>query len=147
VQLALAIIVGLGLLTIPRDRKFWGFVAAAIFSIIVDGIITAAWAMVIVPEEYRLAATFALFGGYLTIPAIGFAVYCGLVTPSRVTVWIYAVTLTIALKCAAIILITAPSSAFISYTAIVLIAMLSVVLPLRFGFARNQPRMDASEHE
>jgi hypothetical protein len=147
VQFALAIIVGLGLLTIPRDRKFWGFVAAAIFSIIVDGIITAAWAMVIVPEEYRLAATFALFGGYLTIPAIGFAVYCGLVTPSRVTVWIYAVTLTIALKCAAIILITAPSSAFISYTAIVLIAMLSVVLPLRFGFARNQPRMDANEHE
>ena len=92
----MAIIVGLGLLTIPRDRKFWGFVAAAIFSIIVDGIITAAWAMVIVPEEYRLAATFALFGGYLTIPAIGFAVYCGLVTPSRVSVWIYAATLTIA---------------------------------------------------
>jgi hypothetical protein len=147
VQLALAVIVGLRLLTIPRDRKFWGFVAAAVFSVLVDGIITAAWAMVIVPEEYRLAATFGLFGGYLTIPSIGFAVYCGLVNPSRVSVWIYAVTLTIALKCAAIILITAPSSAFISYTAIVLIAVLSVVLPLRFGFARNQPRMDANEHE
>jgi hypothetical protein len=100
-----------------------------------------------VPEEYRLAATFGLFGGYLTIPAIGFAVYCGLVSPSRVSVWIYAVTLTIALKCAAIILITVPSSAFISYTAIVLIAVASVILPLRFGFARNQPRMDANQPE
>ena len=147
VQLGLAIIVGLGLLTMPRDRKFWGFVAAAIFSVLVDGIITAAWAMVIVPEEYRLAATFALFGGYLTIPAIGFAVYCSLVTPSPVSVWIYAVALTIALKCAAIILITAPSLAFISYTAIILIALASVVLPSRFGLANNQPRMDANEHE
>jgi hypothetical protein len=141
VQLALAIIVGLGLLTIPRDRKFWGFVATAIFNVLVDGIITAAWAMVIVPEEYRLAATFGLFGGYLTIPAIGFAVYCGLVSPSRVSVWIYAVTLTIALKCAAIIRIAVPSSAFISYTAIVLIAVVSVVLPLRFGLAKPGPRI------
>src|ERR1700757_3269782 len=146
-QLALAIIVGLGLLTTLRDRKFWGFVAAAIFSVLVDGIITAAWAMVIVPEEYRLAATFALFGGYLTIPAIGFAVYCSLVTPSPVSVWIYAVALTIALKCAAIILVTAPSLAFISYAAIILIALASVVLPSRFGLANNQPRMDANEHE
>jgi hypothetical protein len=146
-QLGLAIIVGLGLLTIPRDRKFWGFVAAAVFGVVVDGIITAAWAMVIVPEEYRLAATFGLFGNYLTIPAIGFAVYCSLATPSPVSVWIYAVTLTIALKCAAIILITVPSFAFISYTAIILIALASVVLPLRFGFAKNQPRMDANEHE
>jgi hypothetical protein len=146
-QLGLAIIVGLGLLTIPRDRKFWGFVAAAVFSVLVDGVITAAWAMVIVPEEYRLAATFGLFGSYLAIPAIGFAVYCSLVTPSPVSVWIYAVTLTIALKCAAIILITVPSFAFISYTAIILIALASVVLPSRFGFTRNQPRMDGNEHE
>jgi hypothetical protein len=146
-QLALAIIVGLGLLTTLRDRKFWGFVAAAIFTILVDGIITTAWAMVIVPQEYRLAATFALFGGYLTIPAIGFAVYCSLVSPTRVSVSIYAVTLTIALKCAAIILITVRSLAFISYTTIILIALVSVVLPLRFGLAKNQPRMDANEHE
>jgi hypothetical protein len=143
----LAIIVGLGLLTTLRDRKFWGFAAAAIFTILVDGIITTAWAMVIVPQEYRLAATFALFGGYLTIPAIGFAVYCSLVSPSRVSVSIYAVTLTIALKCAAIILITVRSLAFISYTTIILIALVSVVLPLRFGLAKNQPRMDANEHE
>ena len=146
-QLALAIIVGLGLLTTLRDRKFWGFVAAAIFTILVDGIITTAWAMVIVPQEYRLAATFALFGGYLTIPAIGFAVYCSLVSPSRVSVSIYAVTLTIALKCAAIILITVRSLAFISYTTIILIALVSVVLPLKFGLAKNQPRMDANKHE
>jgi hypothetical protein len=141
VQLGLAIIVGLGFLKIPRDRKFWGFVAAAIFSILVEGSIAAAWAMVIVPEEFRLAATFGLFGGYLTIPAIGFAVYCSLVTPSRVSVWIYAVTLTIALKCAAIILITIRSLAFISYAAIILIALVSVVLPLRFGFAKPDPRI------
>ena len=140
VQLGFAIIVGLGLLTIPRDRKFWGFVVAAIFSVLVDGIIATAWAMVIVPEEYRLAATFALFGGYLTIPAIGFAVYCSLVTPGRVSVWIYAVTLTIALKCAAIIRIEVRSLAFISYTVIILIALASVVLPLRFGLGKPDPR-------
>jgi hypothetical protein len=139
-QLGIAIIVGLGLLTIPRDRKFWGLVAAAIFCVLVDATIAAAWAMVIVPEEYRLAATFGLFGGYLTIPAIAFGVYCSLITPSTVSVWIYAATLTIALKCAAIILITVPSLAFISYTAIILIALASVVLPLRFGFAKTDPR-------
>jgi hypothetical protein len=139
VQLGLAIIVGLGLLKIPRDRKFWGFVAAAIFSVLVDGTISAAWAMVIVPEEYRLAATFGLFGSYLMIPAIGFAVYCSLVTPSRVSVWIYAVTLTIVLKCSAIILIAVPSLAFISYTAIILIALASAVVPLRLGFAKTGP--------
>lgn len=141
VQLALAIIVALGLLTIPRDRKFWGFVAAAIFSLLVDGIIAAAWAMVIVPEEYRLAATFGLFGGYLTIPAIGLALYCSLVTPSRVSVWIYAVTITIALKCSAILRVTDRSLTFISYTAIILIAVVSVVLPLRFGLAKPDPRI------
>jgi hypothetical protein len=140
-QLALALIVCLGLLTIPRDRKFWGFLAAAIFSVLVDGIIVAAWAMVIVPEEYRLAATFGLFGSYLTIPAIGFAVYCSLITPSPVSVWIYAVTVTIALKCAAVILVTVPSLAFISYTAIILIALASVVLPLRFALAKTEPRI------
>ena len=141
VQLGLAIVVGLGLTTVLRDRKFWGFVAAAIFSVLVDGIISTAWAMVVAPEEYRLAATFALFGGYLTIPAIGFAVYCSLVTPSRVSIWIYAVTLTIALKCAAIILITERSLAFISYMAIILIAVGSVVLPLRFALAKPGPRI------
>jgi hypothetical protein len=140
-QLGLAIIVCVGLLTIPRDRKFWGFLVAAIFNILVDGIIVAAWALVTVPEEYRLAATFALFGSYLTIPAIGFAVYCSLVTPRPVSVWIYAVTLTIALKCAAIILVSVPSMAFISYTAIVLIALVSVVLPLRFAFAKTDPQI------
>lgn len=140
-QLGLASIVCLGLLTIPRDRKFWGFLAGAIFSILVDGIIMAAWALVIVPEEYRLAATFALFGSYLTIPALGFAVYCSLVTPSPVSVWIYAVTLTIALKCAAVILVAVPSMAFVSYTAIILIALVSVVLPLRFGLGKTDPRI------
>ena len=144
VQLALAIVVGLGLTTVPRDRKFWGFVAAAIFSVLVDGIISTAWAMVIVPEEYRLAATFALFGGYLAIPAIGFAAYCSLVTPSRVSIWIYAVTLTIALKCAAVILITERFFAFISYTAIILIAVVSVVLPLRFALAKPGPTSEGS---
>jgi hypothetical protein len=141
VQFGLAVIVGLGLLTIPRDRKLWGFAAAAIFSVLVDGVIAVAWAMVIVPEEYRLAATFALFGGYLTIPAIGFALFCSLVIPNRVSVWIYAVTLTVALKCAAIILITDRSLTFISYTAIILIAVASVVLPLRFGLAKPGPRI------
>jgi len=136
VQLALAIIVSLGLLTIPRDRKFWGFVVAAIFSLLVYGVIAAAWGMVIVPEEFRLAATFGLFGGYLTIPAIGLASYCSLVTPSRVSVWIYAVTVTIALKCSAILLVTNRSLTFVSYTAIILIAVVSVVLPLRFGLAK-----------
>ena len=147
VQLGLAIVVGLGLTTVPRDRKFWGFVAAAIFSVLVDGIISTAWAMVIVPEEYRLAATFALFGGYLAIPAIGFAVYCSLVTPSRVSVWIYAVTLTIALKCAAIILITERFLALISYTAIILIALVSVVLPLRFGFTKRDPGISEGQKQ
>ena len=140
-QLGLAIIVCLGLLTIPRDRKFWGFLAASIFSVLVDGIIVAAWAMVIVPEEYRLAATFGLFGSYLAIPAIGFAVYFSLITPSPFSVWIYAVILTIALKCAAIILVTVPSLAFISYTVIILIALGSIVLPLKFGFTRTDPRI------
>jgi hypothetical protein len=141
VQLALAIIVGLGLLTIPRDRKFWGFLAAAIFSLLVYGVIAAAWGMVIVPEEFRLAATFGLFGGYLTIPAIGLALYCSLVTPSRVSVWIYAVTVTIALKCSAILLVTNRSLTFISYTAIILIAVVSVILPLRFGLAKPDPQI------
>ena len=141
VQLALAIIVSLGLLTIPRDRKFWGFVVAAIFSLLVYGVIAAAWGMVIVPEEFRLAATFGLFGGYLTIPAIGLALYCSLVTPSRVSVWIYAVTVTIALKCSAILLVTDRSLTFISYTAIIVIAVVSVVLPLRFGLAKPDPRI------
>ena len=140
-QLGLAIIVCLGLITIPRDRKFWGFLAASIFSVLVDGIIVAAWAMVIVPEEYRLAATFGLFGSYLTIPAIGFAVYFSLIAPSPFSVWIYAVSLTIALKCAAVILVTIPSLAFISYTVIMLIALGSIVLPLKFGFTRTDPRI------
>jgi hypothetical protein len=140
-QLGLATVVCVGLLTIPRDRKFWGFLAAAIFGILSHGIVMAAWALVVVSEEYRLAATFALFGSYLTIPAIGFGVYCSLVTPSPVSVWIYAVTLTIALKCAAIILVTVPSMAFVSYTAIILIALASVVLPLRFGFTKSDPRI------
>src|SRR6202008_3859713 len=74
VQLALAIIVGLGLLTIPRDRKFWGFVASAVFSVLVDGIITAAWAMVIVPEEYRLAPPFRFFWRHFNISAVGVVV-------------------------------------------------------------------------
>ncbi|MBV8216674.1 MAG: hypothetical protein JOZ08_25940 [Verrucomicrobia bacterium] len=140
-QLGLTIVVCVGLFTTPRDRKFWGFLAAAIFSVLVDAVIVAAWMLVIVPEEYRLAATFGLFGGYLTIPAIAFAVYCSLVTPSPVSVWIYAVILTIAFKCAAIILISVPSMAFISYTAIILIALASVVLPLRFGFAKPDSRI------
>jgi hypothetical protein len=140
-QFGLAIVVCLGLFTMPRDRKFWGFLAAATFSILVDCIILAAWVLVVVLEEYRLASTFALFGSYITIPAIGFAVYCGLVTPSPLSVWIYALTLTIALKCAAIILVGAPSMAFISYTAIMVIALVSVVLPLRFGFAKTDPQI------
>jgi hypothetical protein len=136
-QLCLAVVVCFGLMTIPRDRKFWGFLAAAIFSVFVDGVILAAWALVIVPEEYRLAATFGLYGAYLTIPAVAFAVYCGVANPSTVSLWIYTVTVTIALKCAAIILITVPSVAFISYVAIILIALVSVILPLRFGFVKT----------
>jgi hypothetical protein len=132
-QLSVTIIACVGLLRIPRDRKFSGFVAAAAFSILVDSIIVAAWALVIVPEEFRLAATFGLYGSYLTIPAVAFAMYCAVVTPNAVSLWIYAITITIALKCAAIILITVPSLAFISYTVIILIALVSVVLPLRFA--------------
>jgi hypothetical protein len=115
--------------------------AAALFSIFVYGIILAAWTLVIVPEEYRLAATFGLYGAYLTIPAVAFAVYCAVATPSTVSLWIYAVTVTIALKCAAIILITVPSVAFVSYTVIILIAVVSVVLPLRFGFTKSDPQI------
>jgi hypothetical protein len=137
-QLCLVIVVCFGLFTIPRDRKFWGFLAAAIFSVFVDGVILAAWALVIVPEEYRLAATFGLYGSYLAIPAVAFAVYCAVVTPGIVSLWIYAITITIALKCAAIILITVPSLAFISYVAIILIALLSIALPLRFGLAKTE---------
>jgi hypothetical protein len=136
-QFCLVIVVCVRLMTVPRDRKFWGFLAAALFSIFVYGIILAAWTLVIVPEEYRLAATFGLYGAYLTIPAVAFAVYCATVTPSTVSLWIYAVTVTIALKCAAIILITVPSVAFISYVVIILVALLSVILPLRFGFASS----------
>ncbi|HXM01063.1 MAG TPA: hypothetical protein VN939_00575 [Chthoniobacterales bacterium] len=140
-QLSVTIIVCVGLSRIPRNRKFWGFFIAAIFAILVDSIIVAAWGLVIVPEEYRLAATFGLFGWYLMFPAIALAVYCSLVTPSPASLWIYAITLTIALKCAAIILITAHSLPFISYTVILLIALASVVLPLRFGSAKTAPRI------
>ena len=140
-QLSVTIIVCVGLSRIPRDQKFWGFLAAAIFAILVDSIIVAAWGLVIVPEEYRLAATFGLFGWYLIFPAITLAVYCNSVTPSPASLWMYAITLTIALKCAAIILITDRSLPFISYTVILLIALVSVVLPLRFGLAKTDPRI------
>jgi hypothetical protein len=141
IQLCLAIVAGVGLFTIPRDRKFWGLLAAAVFSVFVYAVIVAAWALVIVPEEYGLAATVGLYGAYLTIPAVAFAVYCAVVIPSTVSLWIYAVIVTIALKCAAVIMITVPSVAFISYVVIILIALVSVVLPLRFGFTKSDPRI------
>jgi|GEM_PF-4980655 hypothetical protein len=146
-QLCVTILVCVGLVRIPRDGKFWSFFAAAIFTIVVNTIIVMAWALVLVPEEYRLASTFALYGSYLTIPAVALAVYCAIGTPSTNSLWIYAITITIAMKCAAVILTGAHSLAFIPYTVIVLIAMASVVLPLRFVFAKNQPRTDADGHE
>jgi hypothetical protein len=143
VQLCVTLIVCVGVFTIPRNRKFWGFLAAGIFSIFVYGVIVAAWVLVIVPEEYRLAATFGLYGAYLTIPAVAFAAYCTVVTPRTESLWIYAVTVTIALKCAAVILITVPSLALVSYVVIILIALASVVLPLRFGFTKSDLRIAA----
>jgi hypothetical protein len=135
IQLFVTLAVCTGLFRMRRGRDFWVFSAAVAFSMLVDSIIMIAWAFVIFPEEYRLAATFGLFGSYLMIPAILFALYCALVMPRPISLWIYAVTLTIALKCAAIILITVPGQAFVSYLVIILLALASVILPLRFGFA------------
>jgi hypothetical protein len=139
-QLCVTILVCMGLVRIPRDKNLWGFFAAAIFTIAVNSIIVMAWALVIVPEEYRLAATFALYGSYLTIPALAFAVYSAIGTPSPSSLWIYAITITVAMKCAAVILTGAHSLAFISYTVIIVIAIASVVLPLRFALAKTDSR-------
>jgi hypothetical protein len=137
VQLSLVIVVWLSLSGLPRGRDFRVFSAAAAFSFLVDAIIVVAWALLIF-DEYRLAVTFALFGCYLAIPAILFGSYCALVTPRPASLWIYAVTVTIALKCSAIIPLTSRSHlAFISYLVIILIALLSVVLPLRLGLAKT----------
>jgi hypothetical protein len=141
VQLSLVVLVWLRLSKLPRNRDFWVFTATAAFSFLVDATIVAAWTTVIF-DEYQLAATFSICGSYLTIPAILFAIYCALATPSPVSLWIYAVTLSIALKCAALIPIKPHSQlAFIPYLAIILIALVSVVLPLRFAFAKTRPQI------
>ena len=137
VQLSVVVVVWLSLSGLPRGRDFRVFSAAVAFCFLVDAIIVVAWALFIF-DDYRLAATFAFFGGYLTIPAILFALYCVLVTPRPVSLWIYAVTLTIALKCSATIPLTSRSHlAVIPYLVIIVIALLSVVLPLRFGLAKS----------
>lgn len=137
VQLSLVIVVWLSLRGIPRARDFKVFSAAALFGFLVYTIIVVAWALLIF-DEYRLAVTFAFLGSYLAIPALLFASYCALVRPRPASLCIYAVTVTIALKCSAIIPLTSRSHlAFISYLAIILIALLSVILPLRFGLARK----------
>jgi len=141
VQLSLVVLVWLRLSKLPHNRV-WVFTATAAFSFLVNAIIVAAWTTVIF-EEYQLAVIFSVFGCFLTIPAILFALYCALATPSPVSLWIYAVTLTIALKCAALIPIKPHSQlVFIPYVAIILIALLSVVLPLRFAFAKTGPQID-----
>jgi hypothetical protein len=142
VQLSLVVLVCLSLSKLPHNRDFWVFTATAAFSFLVNAIIVAAWATVIF-GEYQLAATFSICGSYLTIPAILFAFYCALVKPSPVSLWIYAVTLPIALKCAALISVKPHSQlVFIPYLAIILIALLSVVLPLRFAFTKTRPQID-----
>ena len=141
-QLSLVVLVWLRLSKLPRNRDFWVFTATAAFSFLVNAIIIAAWTTVIF-GEYQLAATFSICGSYLIIPAILFAFYCGLATPSPVSLWIYAVTLPIALKCAALIPVKPHSQlVFIPYLAIILIALSSVVLPLRFAFAKTRPQID-----
>jgi hypothetical protein len=142
VQLSLVVFVWLRLSKLPHNRDFWVFKATASFCFLVNAIIVAAWTTGIF-GEYQLAATFAVFGCFLTIPAILFALYCALATPSPVSLWTYAVTLTIALKCAALIPIKPHSQlVFIPYVAIILIAVLSPVLPLRFAFAKSAPQID-----
>jgi hypothetical protein len=142
VQLSLVVFVWLSLSKLPRNRDFWVFTATAAFSFLVNAIIVAAWTTVIF-GEYQLAATFSICGSYLTIPAILFALYCAMVTPSPVSLWIYAVTLPIALKCAVLIPVKPHSQlVFIPYLTIILIALLSVVLPLRFAFVKTRPQID-----
>jgi hypothetical protein len=127
IQLSVVVIVWLSLSKMPRDRNFWVFSAAAAFGFLVNAIIVAAWATFMF-GEYRLTVTFAMFGSYLTIPALLFPLYCALVTPGPVTLWIYAVTVTVGLKCSAIIPVASRSQlAFIPYVAIILIALVSVV--------------------
>lgn len=142
VQLSLVVFVWLRLSKLPHNRDFWVFKATAAFCFLVNGIIVAAWTTGIF-GEYQLAATFAIFGCFLTIPAILFALYCALATPSPVSLWIYAATLPIALKCAALIPVKPHSQlVFIPYLAIILIALSSVILPLRFAFAKARPQID-----
>ena len=137
VQLSLVVVVWRSLTGIPRGRDSRVFSAAAAFSFLVYTIIVVAWALLIF-DEYRLAVTFAIFGSYLAIPAMLFTSYCALVTPCPASLWIYAVTVTIALKCSAIIPLTSRSHlAVISYLVIILVALLSVVLPLRLGSAKT----------
>ena len=131
VQLSVALTAWAMLNKTPRGRS-WADWAATAFNILVFGYIVAAWALVL-QGQFRLAATFGLFGGYLTIPAILFALYCALVRPRPISLWIYAVTVTVALKSCAIILVRS----FISYVAIILIALLSAAFPLRFGLAKT----------
>ena len=136
VQLSLVVIVWFSLSGIPRGRDSRVFSAAAGFSLLVYALIVVAWALLIF-DEYRLAVTFAIFGSYLAIPAMLFASYCARVTPRPASLWIYAVAVTIALKCSAVIPLTSRSHlAFISYLVIILIALVSVVLPLRFALAK-----------
>ena len=142
VQLSIVVLAGALLSKTTRNRDFWVFTAAAVFGFLVNAIIVAAWTTVIFGQD-QLAVTFAFFGVFLTIPAILFALYCVLVTPTVVSLWIYAVTVTIALKCAALIPVNRTSPlVFIAYLAIILIALLSVVLPLRFAFAKPQLRTE-----
>jgi hypothetical protein len=137
VQLSLVVLVWLSLSGTPRGRDFRVFSAAAAFSFLVYTTIVVAWALLVF-EEYRLAVTFAIFGTYLGIPALLFASYCALVAPRPASLWIYAVTVTIALKCSAIIPLTSRShQAVISYLLIILIALVSVVLPLRLGLSKT----------
>jgi hypothetical protein len=141
-QLSLVVLVWLRLSKLPHNRDFKVFTATAAFSFLVNAIIVAAWTTAIF-EEYQLAVIFSVFGSFLTIPAILFASYCALATPSPASLWIYAVTLTIALKCATLIPVKPHSQlVFIPYVAIILIALLSVVLPLRFAFAKTGPQID-----
>ena len=139
-QLCVVLAVCVALVRTPRSRNFWVFAIATLFCLFVDGIILLAWGSMVFTEEYRMAATFGLFGCYLTIPAIFFALYCAVVSPSSVSLWVYAVSITIALKCSAIILPRIPSQTFVSYTLIIVIALLSIILPLRFGFRQSRER-------
>jgi hypothetical protein len=134
VQLVAVVTAYIGLSRLRPSRKFWLFSAATTFCALVYLFIVVAWALALL-GEYHLLQAFALYGRYLLIPAILFALYAWLVTPKRaISVWIYALCLTVALKTAVLIAPAKATFAVISYGLIIALALgSSVVVWLRLG--------------